>query len=85
MDNNLIGSIIAFENGKSYVVFETLVHDKIQYLYMATPNEPLEIMFAKGPLNTTGETDIVTISDKAEKEKVLQLLIEKSKKADNTK
>ena len=46
MDNIKIGSTIDFENGKSYVVFDSIVEDQTEYLYMATAFEPLEIMFA---------------------------------------
>ena len=84
MDNSIIGSIITFENKKSYVVFDTLIDGETQYLYMATTNEPLEIMFAKKPIDAINDTDISTIGDKVEKEKVLQLLVEKSKKSEET-
>ncbi len=79
MNNTKIGSIIAFENDKTYVVFDSIIEGDTEYLYMATTSEPLEIMFAKKPVDASGETDIVTIGDKAEKDKVLSFLIEKSK------
>ena len=84
MNNTKIGSIIAFENDKTYVVFDSIVQDDTEYLYMATTTEPLEIMFAKKSVDASSETDIVTIGDKVEKDKVLKLLIEKSK-SNNTK
>lgn len=79
MDNIKIGSTIDFENGKSYVVFDSIVEDQTEYLYMATAFEPLEIMFAKRSVGTNNENGIITIGDREEKERVLQLLVEKAK------
>ena len=74
MDNLKVGSIIELDNQKTYAVFHVVIEDNEQYLYLATINEPLEIVFAKMPVGSSSPSDLVTVTEHSEKEKLLQKL-----------
>ncbi len=76
MDNTKVGSIIEFDNHKTYTVFHVMVEDDNQYLYLATINEPLEIVFAKMPIGSLDPNDLITVTEQSEKEKLFQKLKE---------
>lgn len=76
MNNLEVGTIVELDDQKTYTVFHVVIDGEEQCLFLATVNEPLEIIFAKMPVGSSNPSDLVAITDRAEKERFLQKLKE---------
>ncbi len=78
MDNIMMGEIIELDNGKKYLCFDQIKENDYTYLYLITPNSPVEVKFAKQTINNN-DSKITIIGKKEEKQYVLDLFKEKRK------
>ena len=77
MENIKFGEIAVLEDGKEFICFSSLDYNDNNYVYLVSNYKPWEVRFAK-QINDGHTLKLEIVTDKDEKEKLLELFKNKT-------
>ena len=77
MENIKFGEIAVLEDGTEFICFSSLDYNDNNYVYLVSNYKPLEVRFAK-QINDGNTLKLEIVTDKDEKEKLLELFKNKT-------
>lgn len=75
MEKIKFGETVVLSNDKEYVCFGELFDNEIDYVYLISNSTPVEVLFARQE-NINDDVKLTIVSDKDEKNRVLELFRE---------